>query len=64
MRDGRTPLLLTVDEASATLGISRSLLYSLIKKTKIKRVKLTSGRSGAVRFRPEDLEAFVTEHVA
>ena len=56
-------MLLTADEAAAALGISKSLLYSLIKDTEIKRVKLTSGRSGAVRFRPEDLRAFVTEHV-
>lgn len=57
------PLLLTADEAARSLGISRSMLYSLIKGKKIRRVKLTRGRSGAVRFRPQDLETFITEHL-
>ena len=56
-------MLLTAREAAQALGISRALLYALVSEGKIRRVKIHKGRSGAVRFRPTDLEAFVKDHV-
>ena len=56
-------ILLTAQEAAQALGISRALLYALISEGKIRRVKLHRGRSGAVRFRPSDLEEFAEAHV-
>ena len=62
----RPPLqkvLLTVPEACHCLGVSRSKLYDLISRKKIRIVKLGSGSSAGVRFRPEDLHRFAQEHV-
>ena len=56
-------ILLTAPEAARALGISRALLYALVSEGKIRRVKLHQGKSGAVRFRPGDLEDFVEAHV-
>jgi excisionase family DNA binding protein len=56
-------LLLTVAEASESLGISRAKLYDLISRKKIKTVKIGDGRSGGVRFRPRDLEVFAEQHL-
>ena len=58
-----TKLLLNVQEASRTLGISRAFFYKLVSEGRIKKVKLSKGPSGAVRFRPADLESFVRENV-
>ena len=61
-----TPLpkvLLTVPEACGCLGVSRSTLYDLISRGKLPVVKLSSGRSGGVRFRPEDLKRFADDHL-
>ena len=56
---GNVPrFLLTVSEASESLGISRSKLYDLVSRGKIKSVKIGPGQAGGVRFRPEDLAAF------
>lgn len=56
-------LLLTAKDAAKALGISRALFYALVSEGKIRRVKIRKGRSGAVRFRPADLEAFIKAHL-
>ncbi len=56
-------LLLTVPQACQSLSISRSKLYDLISQRKIPFVKLGRGRSGGVRFRPEDLQQFAQKHL-
>ena len=55
--------LLTVDEASESLGVSRAKLYDLVSRKKIRTVKIGDGRSGGVRFRPQDLEKFAEQHL-
>ena len=55
--------LLTVAEASEALGVSRAKLYDLISRKKIRTVKIGAGRSGGVRFRPQDLETFAEKHL-
>ena len=57
-------ILLTVPEACASLGVSRSKLYELVSRKKIRIVKIGQGQGGGVRFRPEDLERFAEEHLA
>lgn len=56
-------MLLKAEEAAQVLGISRALFYALVSEGKIRKVKIRQGRSGAVRFRPADLEAFVKNHI-
>ena len=56
-------MLFTATQAAQALGISRALLYQLVSEGKIRKVKVHKGRSGAVRFRPADLESFVSEHL-
>ena len=58
-----TPILLTAREAAQTLNISRAMFYKLVSEGRIKKIKIGKGPSGAVRFRPIDLEAFVTAHL-
>jgi excisionase family DNA binding protein len=55
-----TPLerLLSVEEAIACLGISRSKLHELVRAGEIRAVKI--GRS--VRFRATALQAFIEAH--
>ena len=55
--------LFTAKEASECLGISRAKLYDLVSRKKIRPVKIGAGRSGGVRFRPADLEAFALENL-
>ena len=50
-------LLLTPDEAAERLRISKAHLYDLKARQKIRFVKI--GR--CLRFRPQDLEAFVDD---
>ena len=51
--------LLTVNEAAARLGMSRRSIYRLIETDELPSVRgLTPG--APVRFRTEDLDAFVT----
>ena len=47
--------LLTVPEACRYLSISRATLYRLMDAGNIRRVRI----GGAVRFRPDDLDAFI-----
>ncbi|HYN35168.1 MAG TPA: helix-turn-helix domain-containing protein [Ilumatobacteraceae bacterium] len=49
------PLLLTVTQAAAALGIGRSTMYTLMYRGDIRPVHI--GRS--VRIHPHDLEQFV-----
>ena len=49
-------LLLTPDEAAKTLRISRTKLYELKSQNRLKFVKI----GHTLRFRPQDLEEFVT----
>jgi excisionase family DNA binding protein len=58
-----TKMLLNVREAAEALSISRAFFYKLVSEGRIKKVKLSKGPSGAVRFRPADLESFVKESV-
>ena len=51
-------VLMTVGEACASLGVSRSKLYDLISRGMIKTVKLSSGPKAGVRLRPEDLRDY------
>ena len=51
-------VLMTVGEACASLGVSRSKLYDLISRGLIKPVKLSSGPKAGVRLRPEDLRDY------
>jgi len=51
-------VLMTVGEACASLGVSRSKLYDLISRGLIKTVKLSSGPKAGVRLRPEDLRDY------
>lgn len=48
-------LLLTVEEAGATLGVGRSLMYDLIGRGEIRTVRVGRLR----RIRPGDLQAYV-----
>ena len=57
------PVLLTVDEVTQALGVSRSKIYDLISKGQLPYVKIGAGRSGGVRFRPEDLQQFADSHL-
>ena len=50
--------LLTVDEATWSLGISRSKLYELIALEEIPVVKVGNN----TRFLPDDLQAFAHRH--
>ena len=47
--------LLTVPEACRYLSISRATLYRLMDAGNIRRVRI----GGSVRFRPDDLDAFI-----
>lgn len=49
------PLLLTVEEAGAAIGVGRSLMYELISRGDISTVRIGRLR----RVRPEDLENYV-----
>lgn len=55
-----TPPLLTVPDACRLLSISRATLYRLMSDRIIRPVRI----GGSVRFRPSDLEAFVSECLA
>lgn len=52
--------LLTVAAACQHLAISRATLYRLMGEGSIRPVRI----GGSVRFRPSDLEAFVSECLA
>ena len=54
------PLLLTPEEAAKTLRISKSYLYELKSRNRIPYVKVGAN----LRFRPEDLQAFVDKLAA
>lgn len=56
-------ILYTVPEVCAMLRISRSKLYDLYSRGKIKAVKLDERRPrSGVRFRRQDLEAFADKN--
>lgn len=55
--EATAPLLLTVTQAAAALGIGRSTMYTLMYRGDIRPVHI--GRS--VRIHPQDLERFVAE---
>jgi excisionase family DNA binding protein len=62
-KDKIPPVLLTVDDVTHVLGVSRSKIYDLISKGQLPYVKIGAGRSGGVRFRPEDLRQFADNHL-
>ena len=51
--------LITIEEAMKILKVSRITLYRWVKSGKIKSLKLGEGKKGSVRFRREDIEAFL-----
>ena len=51
--------MLTYKEAAAKLNISVRTLHQIIADGQIRPVRMTSGRSGARRIRPADLDAFI-----
>ena len=56
-------ILFTALEVCEMLSISRAKLYALISEGKIQYVKIGRGKSGGVRFRPEDLHQFAENHL-
>ena len=63
MNQQLTKVLLTVPEAAEALGISRSKLYDLVSRGRLRHVKLGKSKSAGCRFRPQDLQAFADQHV-
>ena len=55
-------ILFTAKEAAQMLSMSRAFFYKLVSEGRIKKIKIGRGSSGAVRFRPADLDAFVKAH--
>ena len=54
--------LLTVSEVADWLNVSRSLVYQLVEAKQIAACRIGNGR-GAIRFRTEDIDAFVEASV-
>lgn len=54
-RPAPAPLLLTVEEAGAALGVGRTLMFELIARGDIRTVRVGRLR----RVRPDDLDAYV-----
>jgi excisionase family DNA binding protein len=50
--------LLTVAEVAQWLSVSSSLVYQLVESGKLPIYRIGNGR-GAIRFRPEDIEAYL-----
>ncbi len=55
--DGTTLSLLRIDEVAVRLAVSRSMAWKLIAQGDIRSVRI--GR--AIRVRPADLDAFITD---
>jgi excisionase family DNA binding protein len=51
--------LLTVREAAVRLGVSAYTVRGLVYARKLAVVRLSDGPKAQMRFRPEDLEAFI-----
>lgn len=51
--------LLTRKTAAAKLGISTRQLFNITKAGRIAHVRLGDGLKGSVRYRAEDLQAFI-----
>ena len=58
MTDPSTTRLLTVPEVAEWLRISTSLVYQLADAGKLPVHRIGNGR-GTIRFRPEDIEAYL-----
>ena len=56
-------ILLTIAEVCSATGMSRSKVYDLISRKKLRVVKVGEGRSGGVRVRPRDIESFAERHL-
>ena len=54
--------LLTVGDVAKWLNVSGSLVYQLVEAKKIPVCRIGNGR-GAIRFRPADIEAYITSCV-
>jgi len=54
--------LLTVDQAAEYLGLAPSTIRAWVYKGKLAHLKLGKGRWAPLRFRYEDLEAYLEEH--
>ena len=54
--------LLTVGDVAEWLNVSGSLVYQLVEARKIPVCRIGNGR-GAIRFRPEDIEAYIASCV-
>lgn len=59
-----SPLLKAKDVGRDLGGISDSMVYQLAKAGKLKAVVFQAwpGKRGTIRFRPEDVQAFIEEH--
>jgi excisionase family DNA binding protein len=52
--------VLTVNEAAARLGVSKSLVYALVERRMIPHFRVgLPGRRGKILFREEDLDAYL-----
>lgn len=54
--------LLTVGDVAEWLNVSGSLVYQLVESRKIPACRIGNGR-GAIRFRHEDIEAYIASCV-
>lgn len=53
---------LRVRDVAEYLGVSQSLVYSLVAEKRLKAIRLgRSGRRGTIRVKKEDLETFVAQ---
>lgn len=50
--------LMTVTDVAARLKVSPSLVYQMVESGKLVVYRIGNGR-GAIRFRPEDIEAYL-----
>jgi excisionase family DNA binding protein len=51
--------LFTVKEVAQKLKVAESTINRWVAEGKLKAIKLSEGRKGAVRFRQEDIERFI-----
>ena len=52
--------LLTVKDVAERLSVSSSLIYQLVESGKLPVLRIGNGR-GAIRFSPQDIEAYLEE---
>ncbi len=52
-------LLLSPEQVAQIFGTSQSKIYQLARDRKIRHVKLGDGKKSSIRFREQDVEAYV-----